>query len=566
MKAIIWVRTSTVEQEVDTQKAFLVEWAKSLGYDELTIIGTQGASAIKADDQYKQEVDELLSTLDKTGIKCIFCREVSRLARKLEYFNRMIEYIIPNKVQLYCHTPEIKLFNDDGTLNTGSEMMLHLLAVIAKQEMEIKNVRFGEKKARMRNQGKLTEGKPLFGYRKLKDGSVEENPQEADIVRWVISTYANSDMSITKLSLIVISKFFPNMAHSTAFGFVHRCINNTAYSGKNIKTKVSYPPIIDEALQRQAIAKCKHQRNEFKQDTKYIYYCKGIIRSKNSGRALVASRSNCSYQNCHSDLSKEKVYISINAMDSLAWDIAKKAYLMELDTKRDIKKKEYKRQIDENNAQIKTIEGLVGDIQSKRKNAQKQLINGRIFDDVYDEQNKVWTKDEKAYEKQIAELKSMNAQYKSYLENFDKEEDDDIDYDKIAKEASLQKEQVSSIKDDNQRREIIKQMIKTIWVEKLENGEYKINIELNVGLGYYPRYFYYRSIGGRIHLYKETVESTEEANKKFSKEEMQQVIDELKKGNYSIFDKYKVIKRVDISNIIETRFEYIKRNKKRKAN
>ena len=552
-KAIIWVRTSTVEQEIETQKQFLVDWAKSLGYNELTIIGTKGASAIKADDQYKKEVDELLFTLESTGIKCIFCREVSRLARKLEYFNKMIEYIIPNKIQLYCHTPEIKLINDDGTINSGSEMMLHLLAIIAKQEMEIKNVRFSEKKERMRKNGKLTEGKPLFGYRKLKDNSVEENPSEADIVRWVINTYVQSDMSITKLSLVVISKYFPNMAHSTAFGFVHRCINNTAYSGINTKTQVIYPPICDENLQRQAIAKCKHRRSEFKQDTKYIYFGKGIIRSKISGKALVANRSNCTYQNCHSDLSNEKIYISVNAMDSLAWDIAKRYYYMELHMKRDIKKEEYKRQIDENNHQIQTIEGLVGNIQSKRKNAQKQLINGRIDDDVYDEQNKVWTKDEKAYAKQIAELKSMNAQYEAYIDNFD--DNDDIDYDSL-KDNGITMQQINAIKDDNERRNIVKQMIKNVWVEKV-NGEYQIEVELNNGFGHYPRRFYYHSIGGKIHLFEETVEYTEEANKKLSEEEMA----ELMKGNYSIFDKNKVVKRIDISNIVEKRFEYIKRKK-----
>lgn len=553
-KAIIWVRTSTLEQEADTQKEFLVEWAKSLGYDELNIIGTKGASAIKADEQYRAEINELLSTLETTGIKCVFCREVSRLSRRLEYFNKIIEYLEKNKVQLYCHTPEIKLFNDDGSLNSGGEMALHILSVVAKQEMEIKNIRFGEKKARMRKQGKLTEGKPLFGYRKLKDGTVEENPEEADIVRWVINTYANSDMSINKLSLVVIGKFFPNMVRSTAFGFIQRCINNLAYSGENTKTKVNYPPIVNSELQRLAIAKCKHRRSEFKQDTKYIYFCKGIIRNKKSGKALVANRCNCTYQNLPSDLSKEKIYISINAMDSLAWDIAKRYYIMEFFHKMNIKKEDYKRQIDENNAQIKTIEGLVDNIQSKRRNAQKQLINGRVSDDIYDEQNKIWNKDEKAYAKQIAELKSMNAQYKSYLDQSIKVNDD------FEIEGGITMEQINSIKDDNERRNIVKEMIKTIWVEKIEN-EYKINIDLNVGLGYYPRYFYYRSIGGKMHLYKETVEETEEDHRVLSKEETQQIIEELKKGNYSIFDNDKVINREDISNIIETRFKYMKRKK-----
>lgn len=519
MKAIIWVRTSTAEQEIETQEKTLVKWANELGYDELTIIGKQGASARKADEQYKKEVNLLLKTLEETNIKCVFVREVSRLARKLEYFNKMIEFLIPNRIQLYCKVPEIKLFNDDGSVNSGAEMMLHILSVLAKQEMEIKDVRFGEKKSAMRSAGKLTEGKPLFGYDKIKGGSVVINEEEAKKVRYIINTYANSDITLNALAQDIIAKgILPSTTRAAAYGMVSRTINNLAYSGHNEKTLVNYPPIVSEVLQQKAIAKCKNRRKEFKNDTKYIYYCKGIIRSKSSGKVLMAKRYSVAYITTADD-EGDKMNLNINAMDSLAWRIAKhyKSIMINLDKTKN--KKQYRIGIDKNNSEINTLDKLIKDIQDKRKKAQLHLATDRISVEVYDELNKGWTKDEIIYQKKIAELKSLNQQYKGYIEQLD-----EADGDAMLK-TKLKLDEVDD--DDRVKRKIIKEMIKNLWIERLSKSQYRITYDLNIPLTPLPYIYYYESKGGRIKLQR----------------------------YYAYEDKYD-----DIS--IEKRFDYPKRNKK----
>ena len=55
-KCIIWIRTSTSDQEVDTQRSDLVERAIKDGFtneDDRIVIGEKGASAIKMDAKYR---------------------------------------------------------------------------------------------------------------------------------------------------------------------------------------------------------------------------------------------------------------------------------------------------------------------------------------------------------------------------------------------------------------------------------------------------------------------------------------------------------------------------------
>ena len=102
-KAIIWGRVSTIQQEVESQVKELVEMAIRDGYKKsnLTIIKSEGASAIKQNELYVREVNKLISTLDNDStIKCVYVWEVSRLARVELPFYTMKDYFVRNKISL----------------------------------------------------------------------------------------------------------------------------------------------------------------------------------------------------------------------------------------------------------------------------------------------------------------------------------------------------------------------------------------------------------------------------------------------------------------------------------
>ena len=149
--AVIWGRVSTTRQELDAQVNELIDYADKDGYDrdKLVIIKSAGASAIKQNDLYKQEVEELLTTLESdSSINCVYVWEVSRLARAELPFYKMKDYFVKNKVQLIVKTPEIHLLKKDGTVDLGQEVILNVLVTLAKQEMEIKAKRFARGKER----------------------------------------------------------------------------------------------------------------------------------------------------------------------------------------------------------------------------------------------------------------------------------------------------------------------------------------------------------------------------------------------------------------------------------
>ena len=117
----------------------------------IIIIGEQGASAIKLNELYQQEVNQLLDTINTVPeVSKIYVWEISRLARNKAAFQSMEEAIIKKRVQLVCNVPSLKLFDEDGDgnvtdVNQGSELTFDLLVTLAKQEMEIKKRRFSLK-------------------------------------------------------------------------------------------------------------------------------------------------------------------------------------------------------------------------------------------------------------------------------------------------------------------------------------------------------------------------------------------------------------------------------------
>ena len=166
-KAIIWGRVSTTQQEVETQVAELVTMALADGYrrENLIILKSVGASAIKQNERYKREVNNLISTMDNdSSVKCVYVWEISRIARVELTFYKMKDYFVKNKVQLIVKTPEMHLLNDDGEVDPAQEIVMSVMITLAKQEMEITKKRMKRGKERSQTHGKFGGGHLVYGY------------------------------------------------------------------------------------------------------------------------------------------------------------------------------------------------------------------------------------------------------------------------------------------------------------------------------------------------------------------------------------------------------------------
>lgn len=496
MKAIIWIRTSTKEQSIEDQQRDLEQLAHSKGYNDLLVIGKQGASAIKMDEQYKREVNTLIETLSSTDIKCVFVWEVSRLARNELAFYTMKDFIVKNGIQLYCKTPDLKLLNDDGSINQGAEIALNLLVTLAKQEMQIKAARFKRKKDAMRKLGKLTSGKPVYGYTKQGKGfgmQITINETEADVVRYIFNRYANESISINSLGKVMMARWENPTTLNSSYQRVRRIIADPCYyGGKPSHSDIVYPPIVSKELWDKCNEKASQIKHWEKTATKNVYYCKSIIKNKESDKVMLAVRSKATYQDNRKYPMNYSV--SINAIDSLVWMLAKhyKSMMVDVDWNNHID--EYKANISQYKAEIGTLKQLIGSIIDKRKKAQKRLLNGIIDDDVYNDINKGWNKEQKEYESRIAFLKSQIEQLEYLLDNKD-------DSDNSMKAT---KESLDTVTDDSARRKIILDVIKTVYVEKVDSKKrlYQITYDLNVPLPKLPFVYQYTGIAGKMKLYR----------------------------------------------------------------
>ena len=200
-KAILLVRVSTVKQEILTQTKELVEYALADGYkkSDMIIIEGVGASAIKLNSIYLQEMEQLYKTIEENEISSLYAWEISRIGRNEEILMKFKNFLIDRKVQLVIKNPSLRLLNADGSVNTGVELAFSLFATMSKQEMEIKNERFKRAKERNKLEGRYNGGRIKLGYKLDENKYFIVDEEKAQIVRNIFEWFVNDGLSQIKI-------------------------------------------------------------------------------------------------------------------------------------------------------------------------------------------------------------------------------------------------------------------------------------------------------------------------------------------------------------------------------
>ena len=99
-KAILLVRVSTVKQEILTQTKELVEYALADGYkkSDMIIIEGVGASAIKLNSIYLQEMEQLYKTIEENETSSLYAWEISRIGRNEEILMKFKNFLIDSVI------------------------------------------------------------------------------------------------------------------------------------------------------------------------------------------------------------------------------------------------------------------------------------------------------------------------------------------------------------------------------------------------------------------------------------------------------------------------------------
>ena len=460
-KAIIWGRVSTVYQELETQVNEMIEHAVDDGYlrENLIIIKGKGASARKQNDLYLQEVEELLNTLKSDqSVNCVYVWEVSRLARAELPFFKMKDYIVNHKIQLIVKTPSIRLFDDDGTLNLGQEVILNLLVTLAKQEMEIKQKRFARGKARNKAEGKYNGGRIKLGYKLDETKHFVENTETSPLVRRIFTAYVNSEKSVDGIyrELVDLGIYHPKPYVSKGNPLMLRILKDRAYIGEGL-----YPRIISDELYEAAQVKMASYPKRHKPSE--IFFCSSILKDAESGYTLIACKSSAAYG---MNIVRPRYYLSINACDMLCWFHASFLYNSMLSTDRKTNTVEYTQRIKENRAKISVKEQQIEEFNKQIDRAME--LN--IIQPVHFSTEKMNAKIA-SVEKEIAKAKKEITDLETdiaKMEEFLRGEDKGLNF-------------ASNELTDEMKKDIINKVIEKILVHRMEQGKFKIQIINKIG-------------------------------------------------------------------------------------
>lgn len=496
-KAIVWVRTSTEEQEVETQRALLTEKAKRDNFKEedLVYIGAAGASAIKMNELYQREVNELLGKIHSDpDITTVYVWEVSRLARNELAFYQMKDALIGRHIQLVCDVPSIRLLDDDGEVNTGAELSLNLLVTLAKQEMTIKKKRMSRGKKRLAEQGKYNGGAIPYGYRIDTENDnmiVPDEGGEADVVREIFNLYEQG-LSQPKIARELYNRGLRGRAtrqtNSFTMSLVHQILTNRLLTGApNLNKGSSYErtyPMIITPEQFERCRKIAEKNNTKAPKALQVYYAHRLIQCPDCGRYFV-STGNKGYYRCwdayytnhdingYPDASKcrNRLCISVNIMDSLLWALAIEYETMFIlsSSQQKIKECELAKAVIEQ--KLAALPLLREELDKRMDNLLDALAEGMKKDKFNTKkaglmkEERQLDADEAFYKEQLAKYDAIITDTRRYCDTeYDLSDFNDIDK-LLAREEKI-RAQIAAITDDEERSRIIHKHIEKVVIEE----------------------------------------------------------------------------------------------------
>lgn len=345
-KCIVLARVSTEKQSYDEQILQLKHLAMADGYSDDNIIVVQNkehAVGISSRKQRKlgliaglKECEELLEK--DTTIDAIYCWEVTRIARTVSAIHDFKDMILDYHrdqgriIQLVVKEPSIRLYNSEGKIDQGAQIIFALVSQLAEMEMENKKARFARAKEEMFRTQKYTGGWIPRGYMLDKDNYLVVNEEEANVIRAIFSDYASGLYTMKELAEKYMANGFLNVSTTTnAKATILHTLSNPIFigekpkqimkDGERITRKITYPRIIDQETWN----KCEQRRKELlsRPAVRGEYLLNGLIRCDCGGSYIVNKVDGC-YGCRIKHLGNEKGIqhspnIQANVIESLAW-------------------------------------------------------------------------------------------------------------------------------------------------------------------------------------------------------------------------------------------------------
>lgn len=424
-KAIAVIRTSTIAQEIESQKEQVLDmcFKDGLKEDEIIIVGEQGASAIKLDESYLKNLNQVYNLINETPtIKTVYSWAIDRLGRNEEVLMKLKNTLINKKIQLVIKNPSLRLLNDDGSVNAGIELAFALFATMSKQEMEQKKARFARARERDRKAGKFLGGpQKLFGYEVDENGFYVPHREEAPIVKEIFDEYSTGKWSIRKLLVEMTNRGYLRFGKKiplTTFKMI--LYNGAKYCGED--EIVNLPPILSKEIVEK-VNQILSKNKSLQKSKHHTYFASSLIKCK-CGKTLQTINK---YYRCGSnsgerhlravDIQKcdDNNYIKTATLDGILWKVARECHETVMTQMNKERKKEYNKQIKILDKKIEKFQKDLDSFKVKRK----RLTESYILEDLTEEdmtrlRNKIEAQ-EKQVNSQLEEFQNQKRRLESAL-------------------------------------------------------------------------------------------------------------------------------------------------------
>lgn len=318
-RCILFLRVSTEQQDYEHQRIELIKYAKSKGYSDYIVIAHK-ESGIKLAESERQGIEELKEMIERdSSISAIFIFEISRLARREEVLHSIKTYLIEKKINLFIFDKQYQLLNEDGTVNSDTELLFTLYSYFASQEMKVKKIRMNAGKSRLKNEGKFYGGRLLYGFKSDKNNNILIDEEKLNTVKWIFETYLNTDISIRQLGIECQRRGIIKTDNKRSAGsWIKFMLYNYGYCGES--EFVKYPVVIPKEWIERAKEKARSQAR-LPRETQNIYWCKSLLFNTDNKMTYIANRTDAKY--C---VREPHHQLDINLFDSFIWYQVKNFY------------------------------------------------------------------------------------------------------------------------------------------------------------------------------------------------------------------------------------------------
>jgi DNA invertase Pin-like site-specific DNA recombinase len=248
MKAVAYLRVSTQDQSLERQYEDIEKFASEKKLTLVKIFEDKiSGSKTKANQRVGFKKMETYINLND-DIKNILVLEISRLGRKNNDIQNVVEKFTEKGINLHIKDLNISTFDDTGKRSFGSELMISLLGVMSSNEGRLLGTRISSGKM-SRARKNLAFGGKIIGYKKGEDGTPVIDEIEAPLIKKIFE-FASKDLGMRNISTMIESEFGRKIAIGTLSGI----IRNSFHKGlrKYNDLELTVPAIVSEELWQMA--------------------------------------------------------------------------------------------------------------------------------------------------------------------------------------------------------------------------------------------------------------------------------------------------------------------------